>query len=107
MAIGVSLAIDEELQDFNVWETLTTATATVPSPQDTPNRHSLRQGQEEAESSIPARKRKRKWSKRKRVTEDTPQRPARKDDKDEDKDQRRPAMERMSGRRHSGFRNRA
>ena len=77
LAIGVSLAIDEELQDFNVWETLTTATATVPSPQDTPNRHSLRQGQEEAESSIPARKRKRKGSKRKRATEDTPQRPAR------------------------------
>jgi hypothetical protein len=106
LAIGMSLAVDEELQDCNDWEVLTRASATVPLPQDTPTRHLLPHGQVEGESSVPARKRKRKGSKkeRARATEDTPQRHARKDDDEEDQDKRRPALGGMSGRRHSGFR---
>jgi len=100
----MSLAVDEEIQDCNDWEALTIATATVPLPQNTPNRLLLPHGQVEEESSIPERKRKRKGPKKERATEDTPQRPARKDDDGEDKDKRRPALGGMSGRRHSGFR---
>jgi len=54
LAIGMNLAVDEELQDFNGWEELTRATETITLPQD--NRQLLPYGQDAAESLYPARK---------------------------------------------------
>ena len=38
LTIGLVLDPDEEVRDFNVWETLTMVTATAPLPQETPDR---------------------------------------------------------------------
>jgi len=104
LTIGFVLDPDEEVRDFNVWETLTMVTATVPLPQETPDRHVLHQDADELESASLRRKRKRKGSKKERVSDETSRKHARKDDNDEDKDKRRRDMGGMSGRRHSGLR---